>query len=320
MTTMEASPKELANTLLNATAQIIKGKASFLENMVCAMVAGGHVLLDDMPGTGKTSVAKTMAKLIGNERNKPLDFKRIQFTPDLLPYDITGVDIYNPEKKTFTFSKGPVFAHIVLADEINRTTPKVQSALLEVMAEQQVSSGTKTHQLPEPFIVIATQNPIDSEGTWHLPEAQLDRFMMKLSLGYPSREAELSILQDDPSNKTLPKLKPCLTLKSFLALKKKVDTVHCSPELMGALADIVRMTRNHPAVRTGASPRAGLHYLKAIKAKALIRGRDYVTDQDLEDLAIPCLAHRIRLKDASHTPEQLIRELLLEQLKAFTPS
>lgn len=319
MVSTSSSPQELAHALAMGAAQVIKGKNTFLEHLVCAMVAGGHVLLDDLPGTGKTTVAKTIAKLIGDERGKPLAFKRIQFTPDLLPYDITGVDIYNPEKKTFSFSKGPVFAHIVLADEINRTTPKVQSALLEVMAEQQVSSGTKTHLLPDPFMVIATQNPIDSEGTWHLPEAQLDRFMMKLSLGYPSRDAELAILLENPSSKELSHLKPCLSLKTFLALKKKVDAIHCAPELLGAIADIVRLSRTHPAVRTGASPRAGLHYLKAVRARALLHGRDYVTDQDLEELAVPCLAHRIRLKDVSHTAEQLIRELLFEQLKPFTP-
>lgn len=314
------SPQELAGKITSGAEKVIKGKRSFLELLVCAMMAGGHVLLEDLPGTGKTTVAKTIAKLISARGTKALDFKRIQFTPDLLPYDITGVDIYNPEKKTFTFNKGPVFANIVLADEINRTTPKVQSALLEVMAENQVSIGTKTHRLNEPFMVIATQNPVETEGTWHLPEAQLDRFMMKLEIGYPDREAELAILSGDPSNHELTSLKPHISLDDFLSLRTAVESVYIAPELLAALGEIIRATRGHPSILMGTSTRAGLHFLKACKARSVLHGRSFVSDDDLESLAVPCLAHRIKLKDSNTPSKTLLQEITLEKLKIFAPA
>jgi MoxR-like ATPase len=190
------------SAMLEGAGKIIKGKQDFLELLISCILAGGHVLIDDNPGLGKTTVAKTLAKLIDGG-NKGLDFKRIQFTPDLLPYDITGVDVFDPKSRTFRFIPGPVLSNIVLADEINRTTPKVQSAMLEVMAERQVTIGQNTHKPPEPFFVIATENPIENEGTFPLPAAQLDRFMMKLALGYPDREAELSILEENPAEEGL---------------------------------------------------------------------------------------------------------------------
>ena len=299
--------------LLEGAEKIIKGKTEFLELLISAILAGGHVLIDDNPGLGKTTVAKTLAKLIDGGK-KGLDFKRIQFTPDLLPYDITGVDIFDPKSRTFRFIPGPVLANIVLADEINRTTPKVQSALLEVMAEKQVTIGQNTHKPPEPFFVIATQNPIESEGTFPLPAAQLDRFMMKLSMGYPKREAELAILDENPAEAGLSRLEPVIRLTDFIAAEKAAAAVFCHQTLKEAIADIIRDTRIHKGFSLGVSPRAGLHLLSAVKAYAFVKGRDYVTDEDLAALAVPVLAHRVKLRDPRVQSEKLIREILLARI------
>ena len=292
--------------------QIIKGKREFLELLVAATLAGGHVLIEDNPGLGKTTVAKTLARLIeGGERG--LVFKRIQFTPDLLPYDITGVDVFDPKALEFRFIPGPVLANIVLADEINRATPKVQSALLEVMAERQVTIGQTTHRPPEPFLVIATENPIESEGTFPLPAAQLDRFMMKLSMGYPDRAAELAILDENPAEEGLARLKPVIALGEFLQARNDARAVFCHPALKGAIADIVRDTRTHKGFTLGASPRAGLHLLEAAKALAFVNGRDYVIDEDLSVLAVPVLAHRVKFRNPAGG-EKIIRDVCLARL------
>ena len=301
-------------SLLNGAAAVIRGKQEFLELLAAGILAGGHVLLEDNPGLGKTTVAKTFARLISGAGGKPLLFKRIQFTPDLLPYDITGVDVFDPETRSFRFIPGPVLANIVLADEINRTTPKVQSALLEVMAERQVTIGSATHTPPEPFFVIATENPIESEGTFPLPAAQLDRFMMRLSLGYPDRETELSILEDNPALKALSGLEPVLTVDDFLAARAAAAAVFCHQSLKEAVADIVRDTRIHRAFVLGASPRAGLHFIDAAKALALVRGRDYVIDEDLLVLACPVLVHRVRFRDPRAQGDKIIREICLARL------
>ena len=309
--------KNAAEALIDGAARIIRGKREFLELFTAGILAGGHILIEDNPGLGKTTVAKTFAKLIAADDGKPLLFKRIQFTPDLLPYDITGVDVFDPESRSFRFVPGPVLANIVLADEINRTTPKVQSALLEVMAEGQVTIGSATHRPPEPFFVIATQNPIESEGTFPLPAAQLDRFMMRLSLGYPDRDAELSILEDNPAEGDLHSLELRLTLPEFLALRTAAADIFCHAALKEAIADIVRDTRTHRSFLLGASPRGGLHFLKAVKALALIRGRTYVTDEDLAALAVPVLAHRLKLRDPRAHGDKLIRELCLARINGL---
>ena len=302
-----------AAILLEGAGRIIKGKKEFLELLVAAILAGGHVLIEDNPGLGKTTVAKTLAKLIDGGA-KGMVFKRIQFTPDLLPYDITGVDVFDPKTLKFRFVPGPVLANIVLADEINRTTPKVQSALLEVMAERQVTIGQKTHFPGDPFFVIATENPIESEGTFPLPAAQLDRFMMKLSLGYPDRQAEIEILNDNPAASGLAKLKPVIKLADFMAAKKAASAVFCHANLLEAIADIVRDTRIHKGFTLGASPRSGLHLLEAARALAVVRGRNYVIDEDISVLAAPVLAHRVRLRDPRGQAAVLIREICLERL------
>jgi len=302
-----------ANALLEGAGKIIKGKKDFLEMLISCILAGGHVLIDDNPGLGKTTVAKTLAKLIDGGK-KGLDFKRIQFTPDLLPYDITGVDVFDPKSRTFRFMPGPVLSNIVLADEINRTTPKVQSAMLEVMAERQVTIGQNTHKPPEPFFVIATENPIESEGTFPLPAAQLDRFMMKLALGYPDRDAELAIIEENPAEEGLAKLEPVIRVSEFIAAKKTAAAVFCHRAIKEAIADIIRDTRIHKSFSLGASPRAALHFLAAVKARAFLKGRDYVIDEDLALLAAPALAHRVRLRDPRSSSEKIIREICLARI------
>ena len=318
---------ETASVLLAGAERIIKGKREFLELLLAAFLAGGHVLIDDNPGLGKTTVAKTMARLISYSGSgsksaigkKSLDFKRIQFTPDLLPYDITGVDIFDPKTGKFRFIPGPVLANIVLADEINRTTPKVQSALLEVMAEKQVTIGQNTHKTCEPFFVIATQNPIESEGTYPLPAAQLDRFMIKLGMGYPDRQTELVIMEENPSEKGLEELLPLVSLADFLAARKAASGIFCHDSLKEAIVDIIRDTRIHKNFNLGASPRAALHFLSVAKSYAFVKGRDHVTDKDLALLAVPVLAHRVRLKNPGLECEKIIREICLARIAAIKP-
>jgi MoxR-like ATPase len=310
--------EQAAAALIGGAARIIRGKGEFLELFTTAILAGGHVLIEDNPGLGKTTVAKTFARLIALEKGKPLIFKRIQFTPDLLPYDITGVDVFDPRSQSFRFVPGPVLSNIVLADEINRSGPKVQSALLEVMAEGQVSIGAATHYPPQPFFVIATENPVESEGTFPLPAAQLDRFMMRLSLGYPDRETELAILEGRPAGEALENLEPALNAADFLEAQKAVKGVFCHAALREAAVDIVRDTRTHRALSLGASPRGALHFLEAAKARALVKGRNYVTDEDLGVLAVPVLAHRVKQRDQRRDSrgegEKLIREICLARL------
>ncbi len=310
----------VAQALVRGAATVIQGKNEFLEFLVAAMLGRGHILLEDLPGLGKTTVAKTVARLIAGDDGTPITFKRIQFTPDLLPYDITGVDIFDVDSRSFRFIPGPIFANVVLADEINRTTPKVQSALLEVMAENQVTVGVTTRQALSPFVVLATQNPIESEGTFPLPAAQLDRFMMRLSLGYPDRTAELLILEENPAERLLSALAPVVTVSDFNAARLAAEAVFCHPSLKEALADIVRETRVHKGVLLGASPRAGLHFLQACRAMALVRGRNYVTDEDLLAVAPAVLAHRIRLRDPRSHTDTLIREISLERVQRVKTS
>ncbi|MDR2101575.1 MAG: AAA family ATPase [Treponema sp.] len=313
----EFSGAQAAEALINGAARIIRGKREFLELLTAVILARGHVLIDDNPGLGKTTAAKAFARLIAAEDGGGLLFKRIQFTPDLLPYDITGVDVFDPESRSFRFVPGPVLANIVLADEINRTTPKVQSALLEVMAEGQVTIGQGTHYPPEPFFVIATQNPVESEGTFPLPAAQLDRFMMRLSLGYPDREAELSILEENPAETGLARLEPVMPVGEFMAAREAAAAVFCHPSLREAIADIVRDTRLHRAFVLGASPRASLHFLQAAKALALVKGRSYVTDEDLSALVSPVLAHRLKLRDPRVRGDKILREICLARIEGI---
>lgn len=302
-----ASPVSL---ILNEFSKVLRGKESLIEKVLAGYLAGGHILLEDLPGTGKTTVGRTLAKLFDGAV-----FKRIQFTPDLLPYDITGVDVWDDHQKAFVFHQGPVFAHIVLADEINRTTPKVQSALLEAMAESQVTIGNQTHILADPFLVIATQNPVETEGTYPLPEAQKDRFMLLLRPGYPDLESEYSIIRDDPGRHTLPDLRPVCSLPELLEMKESVRNVHMDERLMHSTVDLAAALRHHPDTVLGVSTRGALMLSAAMRALAYVRGRDYVIDQDLADLAVEVYAHRIRLRGGALKAEELVADLASGELR-----
>lgn len=287
--------KEIADFLVAGLNSVIKGKQPQIEIFIASFLSGGHVLIEDFPGLGKTTLAKSLAHLVGREKNGNTSaiFKRIQFTPDLLPYDITGVDIFNPEKHLFEFLPGPVFCDILLADEINRTTPKVQSALLEAMAEKQITSSGITRPINSNFFVVATQNPIDSEGTYPLPAAQLDRFMIRLSLGYPDAAAEADILHQNPGESIFPSLIPVININDISISKFEQTNVFCHPALESAILSIVRATRTHPQFQLGVSPRGALQFLHLARTFALIKGRSWVVDQDIIDLSIHVLAHRI---------------------------
>jgi MoxR-like ATPase len=305
----------LAGRLIEGMERVIRGKRRVLELLVTGLIAGGHLLIEDVPGLGKTTLAKTVARLIARRRRgAPVAFSRIQFTPDLLPYDITGVDVFDPQRRRFVFSPGPIFASVVLADEINRTTPKVQSALLEVMAEGQVTVGRRSHPLDPLFLVIATQNPVETEGTWPLPLAQLDRFLMRLRIGYPEEETELEIVREEPALRIMPEVRPVCTREEVLQAREEAARLYCDERLMRAAVAVCAATRHHGGVDLGCSPRASQMLVRAARAHALVRGREYVVDQDLIDLAPPVLAHRLRLKDERLEPEALARELILDEL------
>lgn len=296
--------------ILNEFSKVLRGKESLIEKVLAGYLAGGHILLEDLPGTGKTTVGRTLAKLVDGAI-----FKRIQFTPDLLPYDITGVDVWDDRQKEFVFHRGPVFAHVVLADEINRTTPKVQSALLEAMAESQVTIGNQTHSLSDPFLVIATQNPVETEGTYPLPEAQKDRFMLLLRPGYPDLESEYSIIRDDPGRSALPDLEAVCSLSELLEMKESVRNVHMDERLMHSTVDLAAALRHHPDTVLGVSTRGALMLTAAMRALAFVRGRDYVIDQDLADLAVEVYAHRIRLRGGALKAEDLVADLASRELR-----
>jgi len=279
-----------AQEIVSEVERVVVGKRDVLELVVTSILAGGHILFEDLPGLAKTLIARSFAQVLG------IGFKRIQFTPDLLPADITGSHIFNREKSEFLLAPGPVFSNIILADEINRATPKTQSALLEAMQEQQVSIGGETRPLPQPFVVVATQNPIEYEGTFPLPEAQLDRFMVRLSIGYPSHDDEVEILR-----RRLDRKKDELQLDALcsgdelLAMRTATEEVHVEQDLEDYIVSIVTKTRSHASVYVGASPRGSLALIKLARARAVVQGRDYVLPDDVKALAVPALAHRLIL-------------------------
>jgi MoxR-like ATPase len=285
---------EISMTTKEVIAEVeraVVGKRTLLEMMMAAVLAGGHVLLEDFPGLGKTLIARSFAKALG------LEFKRIQFTPDLLPGDITGGYIFNRTKNKFELRKGPLFANIVLADEINRASPKTQSALLEAMQEGQVTIEGESLPLPEPFLVLATQNPIEYEGTFPLPEAQLDRFMLKLSVGYPNVEEEKLILRrrrERRQDEVL--LREITKPKQLLELREAVETIHVDVDLENYIASLVHATRVDRRVAVGASPRGSLAFLKMARANAALEGRDFIIPDDIKRYATPVLAHRLILQ------------------------
>ena len=309
------SAHALGRRFVEGLESVIRGKAPVLEYLVAGMLAGGHILIEDVPGLGKTTLAKTVARLISRtRRGSAVVVRRILFTPDLLPYDITGVDVFDPGTRRFVFTPGPVFTNVLLADEINRTTPKVQSALLEVMAEGQVTVGNTTYSMDPFFFVIATQNPVEMEGVYPLPLAQIDRFLMKLHIGYPEREVEVGIVRDDPSTTVLPEVRPVCGKEEILSARARVDAVFCDEKLIRAAVGISAGTRSHPGIALGASPRGSLMLVRAARAYALLNNREYVIDQDLVDLAPIVIAHRLRLKDARTDAGALVREICMAEL------
>lgn len=271
--------------------RVVVGKEEAIELLLVALIADGHVLLEDVPGLGKTLLAKSLAKSIGGA------FKRVQFTPDLLPADVTGYNVYNQQTGSFSFQPGPVMTNVLLADEINRTIPRTQSSLLESMEERQVTVDGRTISLPRPFFVVATQNPIELEGTFPLPEAQLDRFLLKISLGYPNREEEVSILERFQENDPLADLRPVAGPEELAALQESRKGIHVSEPVRAYISEIVRATRDHPALRFGASPRGSLGLMRAAQALSALRGRGYVLPDDVKRLAFHVLVHRLILKE-----------------------
>ena len=283
--------------------QALRGKPEVVRRAVETLVAGGHLLLEDVPGVGKTTLAQAIARSIDGE------FRRVQFTSDLLPADLLGASLPEIDAGTptgrFRFQPGPVFGHIVLADEINRASPKLQSALLEAMAERSVTVDGTTHLLPRPFFVVATQNPHDHYGTHPLPESQLDRFLMRLDIGYPDPEDEAAVLREDPSVSTLPALSPVVTPAEVRGLQKVADSVKFDEALARYVLDIVQQTREHESVRIGVSPRGAIALRRAAQARALFDRRDYCIPEDVRDLAVDVLAHRLMLDPrASHGDEE----------------
>ena len=291
---------------VSAIEKIILGKPVQIRLAVCCLLARGHCLIEDLPGVGKTTLSQTIAHVFG------LAFNRIQFTSDLLPADILGVSIFDPERQLFNFHPGPVFAHFVLADEINRATPKTQSALLEAMEERQITVEGITRELEEPFFVIGTQNPLDQSGTFPLPESQLDRFMMKIELGYPDSEAERALLAGGNPRDKLHQISAAISIERFIEIQQAVNNIHCSQPLLKYVQDLIQATRDPGLFVYGISPRAGLAVVRASKAWALMNGRNHVEPGDVKAVFASVSGHRLTPSDQHSKPTEALIESLLE--------
>ena len=301
--------KNFGENLFENMEKVIVGKHSSLENVIIGLLCQGHILIEDVPGVGKTVIARTLAKSLG------CIFSRIQFTPDMLPSDVTGVSIFNQENHAFEFRPGPIFGQIILTDEINRATPKTQAALLEAMDEHQITTDGITHLLPKPFIVLATQNPIQYEGTFPLPEAQLDRFLMRIHIGYPSLSDEVLVLENQQLRHPIEVLQAIYSAEDVISAAETIKTIFVAPTLVRYMVDLVRRSRSNSDVYLGASPRGSLALYRAAQARAALYGRDHVLPDDIKALAQPILGHRIIVNPAARlrgvTSERIIQEILL---------
>lgn len=299
---------EFAKGIIENVNRVIVGKNDALREVVIGLLCRGHILIEDVPGTGKTVLAKSLARSIG------CTFSRIQFTPDMLPSDVTGVSIFNQKTQEFEFRPGPIMAQIVLTDEINRATPKTQSALLEAMEENQVTVDGVTYGVPQPFMVLATQNPIEYEGTFPLPEAQMDRFLMRISLGYPSHRYEVEMVEEQQIRHPLETLEPVASAEDLAQAQRAIREVEVAPELKAYIVNLVSATRSHAELYLGASPRGSLALFRTAQARAAIEGRRFVIPDDIKAMAIATLAHRVIIGSAARIGEldsrQLIREVL----------
>jgi MoxR-like ATPase len=301
--------KSFGEGLFESLEKVVVGKHSALELVVIGLLCQGHVLIEDVPGVGKTVMARTLAKSLG------CAFNRVQFTPDMLPSDVTGVSIFNQENRSFEFRPGPIFGQVVLADEINRATPKTQAALLEAMDEHQVTVDGITHPLPHPFIVLATQNPIEYEGTFPLPEAQLDRFLLRVRLGYPSIGDEIQVLEDQQLRHPIESIEPVFSAEEVLSAAETVKSIYVASSIKRYIVDLTHRTRASNDVYLGASPRGSLALFRAGQARAALNGRDHVLPDDIKALAQPILGHRIIVNPAARlrevTAERIVQEILL---------
>ena len=304
--------KQLCDQIEHSIQQTMIGKEAVIEKLLIALAAGGHVLIEDVPGIGKTTLVSSLAKSLS------LSFKRIQFTPDLMPSDVTGFNMYNQKTNAFEFQPGAVMSQLVLADEINRTSPKTQSALLEVMQEGQVTVDGVTYLMPQPFMVLATQNPVEHLGTYPLPEAQMDRFMLKIDMGYPSVDEEVRILHLYDKENPMSKIMPAAGPEQVQWMREQARLVHCSEPVKYYIALLTAESRKHPEVLLGASPRASRMLMQASKGRALLRGRDFVRPDDVQAMAVSVLAHRLSLKPESRL-KHISPEMVIENVLSYTP-
>ena len=311
---MAPQTPQFINALINNMELVIRGKREQIKQVITCLLAKGHILMEDNPGTGKTVLARTLAGSIAGEHNSNALFKRVQFTPDLLPMDLLGTHVFDDTKKEFIFKRGPLFCNVLLADEINRASPKVQSALLECMAEHQITMGETTYKLEKLFFTIATQNPIEMEGTYPLPAAQLDRFYMKIYFGYVNEETEIDIYKNYLHiSHNLEEIKQVLSLEDILQLQQQAEAVFVHDEIVRAVSNLVRATRHHEGITLGASTRSGITFLKCLKAHALVNGRSFVIEDDVNDIATAVLDHRIMYKN-KEAKQSALKQLITKEM------